>query len=385
MAMRFSGYHVAALTALAITTGAYGQENINIGVPAIMTGNMAPYGVKFTNGVKVAAAEVNRQGGINVGGKTYKINPVFCDTKADATQAVSCGRRLSSKDGARVLIIATSIETYPILGFNTTANPPFLVITSTASGKLNTLNNPLVARYWFDISSFMPNLTKKLAGVYKESDGKIPRIGILEGKDEFGAAWSKYFAEGWKDAGGEIAGVVQWDHGMTDFYPLISTLLRSKPDVIASTGVCSDNGPIIKQSRELGFQGKFLIDQNCNPKELVTFVGIEKFSGSIFLGNRWDLDTDAVRRFKETYQNELKDLPTAISADGYGQLMWAVKAIQKAGTSEDANKIRAALNDVLEGDWNLLGIKDLQPNGNTTAVVFPRKVEALEKILNYAE
>lgn len=374
-----------ALLALAATVGVQAQQKLKIGVAAIMSGDMAPYGLKFNNGVKVAVDQINSKGGITVAGKQYIIDAQFCDTKAKSEDAVSCGRRLSSKDGVPVIIMATSIETYPILGFNQEKAAPFVVITSTASGKLNTLNNKLVGRYWFDISSFMPGFAQRLAYAYNKQLGKLPSIAILEGRDEFAASWVEYFTKSWQAAGGNISRTVKWDHGTTDFYQQISTVLRSNPDVIASTGVCSDNGPIIKQSRELGFKGTFLIDQNCNPTELEKFVDSKSFENSIFIGNSWDLDSDAVTQFKADYERLHNDLPTAISADGYGQLWWAVSSISDAGSIDDPYKIREAMAKTLSQPWNLLKISDLQANGNTTALVFPRLFKNKNEIINFID
>lgn len=361
------------------------QDVVKIGVPAIQTGPMATYGANFNNGVTVAANQINEAGGITVNGKQFKVQPVFCDTQADSAKAAACGRRLASQDRVSAMVMATSIETFPILGFNSTSTSPFLVISSSASNKLAEANNPLVARYWFNTYSFMPGLTERLTAAFKAEGKKPQKISIMQSEDEFGKAWTDTFVAGWKKAGGEIGIVSTWTLGTTDFYPQLSALLRSQPDIIAVPAPCANIAPIIKQGRELGFKGDYIIDLSCDHAELAKFVSPDSFKGSYFLGSNWNLDSAAVKAFRERYAKVSKIEPTVISADGYGQFMWVAKSMEKAGTTTDAKAIRAALNDTLNGEWNILGISNLQPSGETTAMVFPRKIGSDGKIINLSK
>ena len=150
-------------TLLSCATTLASAQTVQIGVPAIQSGSMAQYGANFVHGVNTAVQQVNAAGGIKVGGNTHKVEAVYCDTQADSAKAAACGRRLSSQNKVAAMIMATSIETFPIIGFNATSNPPFVVVSSSASNKLVHSDNPLVVRYWYNTYSFMPGLTAKFA------------------------------------------------------------------------------------------------------------------------------------------------------------------------------------------------------------------------------
>lgn len=378
--MKLKTLFQAALLSCATTLVA--AQTVQIGVPAIQSGSMAQYGANFVHGVNTAVQQANAAGGIKVGGNTYKVEAVYCDTQADSAKAAACGRRLSSQNKVAAMIMATSIETFPIIGFNTTSNPPFVVVSSSASNKLVHSDNPLVVRYWYNTYSFMPGLTAKFAEAFKKEGRKSSKIAFMQSEDEYGKAWVDTFIDGWKKVGGEVGGMSTWVIGTTDFYPQITSLLRDKPDLIAVPGVCAQVAPIMKQSRELGFTGDFIVDLACDPAELGKFVKPDQYKNTYFLGSQWNVDSDAIKRFKEQYGKIGKAEPTAISADGYGQLMWVLKAMEKAGTITDAAKIRQAMGDVLGGDWNLLGISKLQPSGETVANVFPRRFLDAGKLEN---
>lgn len=374
---------LTVISAFGISGAAYAQDVVKIGVPAIQSGPMATYGANFNNGVTVAVNQINEEGGLTIGGKKFKVQAVFCDTQADSAKAAACGRRLASQDRVTAMVMATSIETFPILGFNSTSNPPFLVVSSSASNKLAEINNPLVARYWFNTYSYMPGLTAHLHEHFKTEGRKGSKISVMQSEDEFGKAWTDTFMANWKKAGGEIASMSTWTLGTTDFYPQLSSLLRAQPDLIAIPGPCSTIAPIIKQGRELGFKGDFIVDLACDHAELAKFVKPELFRGSYFFGSNWNLDSAENKSFKDRYTKVSKMEPTVISADGYGQFMWVAKAMEKAGTSTDAKAIRAALADVLGSSWNLLGVKNLQPSGETVASVFPRQIDSSGNVVNF--
>jgi branched-chain amino acid transport system substrate-binding protein len=361
----------ATLLSCASTLAA--AQTVQIGVPAIQTGVMAQFGANFVNGVNTALQEVNAAGGIAVDGKKHKVEAVFCDTQADSAKSAACGRRLSSQNKVTAMVMATSIETFPIIGFNATSNPPFVVVTSSASNKLVQAKNPLVVRYWYNTYSYMPGLTAKFAKVFKNEGRKTSKIGFMQSEDEFGKAWVETFSEGWKKVGGQVGSVSTWVIGASDFYPQITSLLRDKPDLIGLPGACPAIAPIIKQSRELGFTGDFIIDLACDPDELGKFVKADQYKNTYFLGSQWNLDSAPVKRFKDQYAKISKTAPTVITVDGYGQTMLVLKAMEIAGTTTDAAKIRQSMGEALAGDWNLLGISNLQADGETVANVFPRR------------
>ena len=372
-----------SLAGLACVAASAQADTVRIGVPAIQTGTMAQYGQNFTNGVTTAINELNAAGGITIDGKPHKVEAVFCDTQADTAKAAACGRRLSSQHKVAAMAIATSIETFPILSFNHNARPPFVVVSSSASNKLVQSENPLVARYWFNTYSYMPHLVDSFQAMYEKQGKTMPTLAFMQSEDEFGKAWVDTFGENWKKAGGTVAGNSTWVIGTTDFYPQLTSLLRDKPQLLGVPGACGAIAPILRQARELGFEGQFVIDLACDAAELTGFVKDDIFKESFFFGSSWHLDTPAVANFRSQYQAVSKAEPTVISADGYGQVMWIAKSMEHAGTFKDARKIRESMPVTLEQDWNILGITDMQANGETSAIVFPRQYMAADNIVNW--
>ena len=367
---------------LAVLPGQARAEDgvFRFGVPYPQTGAYAEYGANFADGVRLAVQDINAAGGIAVNGDKVKVEAVFCDTQANSATAAACGRRLTAQDRVTSMVVATSIETYPILSFNTTVDPQFLVISSSASNKLADLGNPLVARYWFNTYKYMPGFTKLI----HDSLPEVKVIAQMQSEDEFGKAWADTFDAGWTAAGGTSGGVATYAHGSTDFYPQLTALLRSDPDALAVPGPCPGIAPIVNQARELGYEGRFILQASCGPDEAGTLLGWDNIAGSIFEGTGWDRKSGRAEAFRADFKKTFDREPVIMNADGYGQAMWLFNAVEAAGSTSDAMAIRAAMAQVTERDWNILEIGNLEPSGETTALVYPRVAGASEgQVVDY--
>lgn len=353
------------------------------GVPYPQTGALAEYGANYSDGIRLAVQEVNAKGGLTVGGKKVKVEAVFCDTQADTAKAAACGRRLASQSAVPAMLISTSIETFPIMSFNTDTRSPFVIVSSSASNKLVSLNNPLVVRYWYNTYSYMPDFTKLLKDVIGKIDPDPQLISIMQSEDEFGKAWADTFSKGWTAAGGKIGQIATYPSTATDVYPQLTTLLKDKPTILAVPGTCPQIAPLVKQARELGFTGRFIFQISCGPQEISKYVGEKTIQGSFFEGGGWDTPSAQVDAFKTAFKKSFGRDAVVICADGYGQAMWLMSAVQQANSIDDPKRIRGAMGAVLNQEWNILNIKDLQANGETRAVVHPRYAKSLTDIIDY--
>lgn len=379
----------AGMLALALTCSmgasvhaAEGEALFRFGVPYPQSGGLAEYGANYSDGVRMAIQEVNSNGGLNLGGKKVKVEAVYCDTQGDTAKAAACGRRLSAREKVPAMVIATSVETFPMMSFNNEGKSSFLIISSSASNKLVALNNPLVVRYWFNTYNYMTPFTKALKGALETVESTPQTVAMMQSEDEFGKAWTQTFWKGWTSAGGTLGETATYATASTDFYPQLTALLKKKPNILAVPGNCPTVGPIVKQARELGFSGRFLFHLACGPEEISKMVGEKAIAGSIFEGSEWDSKSARMTQFKDAFRKMFNRDAVIMNVDGYAQAMWLLSSVQAAGSLNDPKKIRDAMGSTMKQDWNLLGM-NLQSNGDTTATVYPRIVKSLNNIVEY--
>jgi branched-chain amino acid transport system substrate-binding protein len=141
-------------------------------------------------------------------------------------------------------------------------------------------------------------------------------------------------------------------------------LLPGEPDAIVLTTVCQPSAIVIKQARELGFKGPFINSAACSGEELVKLLPPEQIEGTLFELSAWGFSNPTIDAFRRNYEATYRVLPQLISGLGYEGTRWLVRAVEKAGTVDDAAKIRAAMPAALAQQKNMLNMANLDENGD---------------------
>ncbi len=348
-------------------------ETFEFGVVAPLSGGGADYGTAFQNGIKTAVEEVNKAGGVNVGGKAYTVSPVFCDDEFKPDKAVNCGRELASQHKVRAVLTPSSLAAFPMMGFN--QQEGFILMATSQTPKFTKLGNKLVVRFINNTDRTMGPWVGLANEYFKTTGQSIKKVGMMVVNTDLGKTWADNFAASWKKSGASIVGNASYDANDTDFYPQLSTLLPNEPDAIVLTTVCQPSAIVIKQARELGFKGPFIQSAACSGEELLRLLPADQVNGTIFEVGAWGADTPAVTAFKKAYTTEFNTAPQAISGEGYDAVRWLVTAVADAGTVDDATKIRAAMPAALSQSKNMSNMANLDEAGD---VDFPMYVGIVE-------
>src|SRR5689334_6288266 len=82
----------------AATTVASAQDVIRFGAPLPITGPLAPEAVKQQQGYDLWAEQANKAGGINVGGKKYKVEIVYSDYQSNTPRSVQTTEQMITQE-----------------------------------------------------------------------------------------------------------------------------------------------------------------------------------------------------------------------------------------------------------------------------------------------
>src|SRR3546814_19933222 len=87
---------ISLLATLALPLSAAAQEaqTLKIGALVTLSGAGAAWGQGMKNAAEIAAAQVNKSGGLEVAGKKYQVEVVAYDDKYQATEDVTVANRL---------------------------------------------------------------------------------------------------------------------------------------------------------------------------------------------------------------------------------------------------------------------------------------------------
>ena len=344
--------------------GAEGRaETFEFGVVAPLSGGGADYGMAFQNGIKMAVAEVNKAGGIKVGGKGYTLAPAFCDDEFKPDKAVNCGKELASQRKVRVILTPSSLAAFPMMGFN--QQEGFMLMATSQTPRFTRMGNKLVVRFINNTDRTMGPWVELLNAHFKTTGQPIDKAAMMVVNTELGKTWADNFAASWKKrAGAAVVGSASYNANDTDFYPQLSTLLPNGPDAIILTTVCQPSSIVIKQARELGFKGPFIQSAACSGDELARLLPAEQVNGTIFEVGNWGGDAPEVAAFKAAYQAEFNAPPQAISGEGHDAVLWLARAVELAGSVDSAAKIRAAMPDALAASKNMFNMANLDDKGD---------------------
>lgn len=133
----------AAMLCATLPLGVQAQEteDLKIGALVTLSGAGAAWGQGMKNAAELAALEVNKAGGLEVGGKRYKVSVVAYDDKYQANEAVTVANRLVFED--KVKYIIGPVGSAPVLAIQpVTEKNQVIVITLGFTAKALQADKP---------------------------------------------------------------------------------------------------------------------------------------------------------------------------------------------------------------------------------------------------
>jgi branched-chain amino acid transport system substrate-binding protein len=136
----------------------------------------------------------------------------------------------------------------------------------------------------------------------------------------------------------------------TDFYSGVSRVLASNPDVLFVGGASEPTGLVIKQARELGFQGGFIVMDQAKLDEISkTLGGMTMAEGAIgtlpLIYDKRPGPVEFTARFQKQYSRD----PGSEVSLNYSAMNAFAEAMKLAGSVSDGPAIFAKLNQAFAG------------------------------------
>jgi len=344
--MRLTAFTVA----LAMTTGvALAEEKtLDIGVSDALTGGGAVYGLPQTNAVKLAAKEINANGGIKVGNDSYMLNVIAYDDKANPTEASNAVRKLIDRDGVKYILgFCCSGATGAVASFIEYEDAVMLV-GNAAERSITTRGIPNLTR-----TRPPADYTGAAAGTFVAGKGH-KRVAVLGALDVgFYASYVDAFEKELEKAGGVIVSREAFGLKDRDMSPQLTKIRGQEPDAILVVGYVEPAAFIYRQAVELG------IDV---PRYGFTSGSEDQFTRvatSAQMEGVWDLRPTELtllsasengKAYHANYTEEFGIAPSPSSPYAYDQTYALKDAIEAAGTVADSEAVAEALREIAVPD-----------------------------------
>jgi len=329
----------AALTAG--WTAVVHADTLKIGLIGPMTGAGAAWGFAAKGSMQTLADEVNAKGGLEVGGKKYQVEVVAYDDQYKAAEAVAAYQRLTTRDGAKYVIIQTSAPTMALK--QQVEDDKIIAMTTSYTPAAIDEKTKYMFRAYSTATDFMPPYAAWMKANLKER-----RMVLLNPNDETGWAQTKTTEKLFKENGFEILSAELYERTAKDFAPTLTKVLAMKPDVMdlgASSPATA--GLIVRQAREAGFKGRFVQTGGAGWLEVVAAAGKEAAEGMVNL-LYVDHSNPGFQRLAADYKKQFNgSTPNDMIAVYYDAMSVLLAAIRKAGDVNDTTKVSASMQAVL--------------------------------------
>ncbi|GAO21958.1 ABC transporter periplasmic protein [Alicycliphilus sp. B1] len=256
-----------AVAAAALAAGpALAQEVIKIGYSGPLSGGAAQYGKNVLDGMQMAVAEINA-GNPEVGGKKVRFEVVPLDDKYNPSETAINAQRLVQQHKAAAILVPHSGGIFALQTSNE-AQQLHRAGLQLGAADHRAPGNKLTLRIPPEFTSYIAPFSRYVMGRY----GK--KVAMIGADHDYGKAWAAAFKPGWEKLGGTVVAENPMSYNRaTDFYSGVSKALAEKPDVLFVGGASEPTALVVKQARELGFKGGFVVMDQAKLDEMARVVG----------------------------------------------------------------------------------------------------------------
>ncbi|NNM74695.1 ABC transporter substrate-binding protein [Enterovirga aerilata] len=350
-----------------VAGGALAQETVTIGWTGPLSGGAALYGKNTLSGLELAAKEINEAGGLEVGGKKYKLEVVGLDDKYSPSEAAVNAKRLRSQYKAPIVFCPHSGGNFAMQAFN--EQDGFIIGAYTSVPQMTERGNKLTLRIPPSFAGYLDPFIKAEMSAF----GK--KLGMAGADHDYAKAWAALIAPAWKAAGGTVVAENPMSYNKdTDFYSGVSRVLAASPDVMFIGGASEPTALVAKQARELGFQGGFIVMDQAKLDEMAAVLGgdwslLEGAIGTLpLIFDQRPGAKSFVPKYRKAYNRD----PGTEASLNYSSLNAVADAMKLAGTVSDAPAIFAKLSDAfgkLPPERNPASINSVDAKGGSNAVL----------------
>ncbi|WP_405604121.1 branched-chain amino acid ABC transporter substrate-binding protein [Streptomyces sp. NBC_01410] len=308
---------------------------IVLGMDIPMSGSSADIGPYMKNGAQLAIDEINAKGGVLGRKLKLQVEDDACDPKtavAAANKLVAAGTVVSVGGYCS----GATLPTLPVFGKR---DIPMIIPAANST--------ELVAQQLDHV--FLINGTgsqQAVAAVKWLTKDGAKKVAVMDDN----TSYSKDIADLTSvklGIGGAPpkAGEDSVNPGESDYSPNVTSVLKSNPDYIYWTGYYQEGGLLIRQFRQAGYKGKFLVGDGSVDAKLVEIAGAANGKGVYATMTQTPETTPGAGSWIAAYKKKFGSEPGPYSTQSYDAVRVAAEAIKKAG-STDGDKIIKALEDL---------------------------------------
>ncbi|QWQ14439.1 branched-chain amino acid ABC transporter substrate-binding protein [Ralstonia pseudosolanacearum] len=321
---------------------AQAEQTVRIGNAGPLTGGAAHWGKDNENGARLAVEDLNRKG-LVIDGKKVRFELLSEDDQADPRQAMVVANKLVDSGVKAMLGHFNSGAAIPASAIYARAGIPDISVATnpqlTQQGFRNTFR---IIASDDDVGAALSRFAVTTLNAKK--------VAIIDDRTAYGQGAAEVFEKGVKGLGASVVSQQFTSDKATDFMAILTSIKRTRPDVIFYGGMDAQGGLIARQMKQLGIGAKLLgTDGLCTGA--VAKISAGAVNGTLYCTRGGKaLDTmpngsDFARRYKARFGTEVLNYAPYL----YDSLMAIAAAMQAADSVEPPRYLPALAKISLDG------------------------------------
>jgi branched-chain amino acid transport system substrate-binding protein len=331
----------ALLATLLIHTPAQAEEcTVKLGVAGPMTGAAAAWGLALKSGTEFEAAWANSNGGVQVGDQKCKVTVTSVDALSTAAGGAAASNSLASQG---VHLIIGPVPAPEAAGFKPVAkrNNQLFFTTTFAADAIGP-DYPLGFQNQLPPAAWAPTALKLVKDRFN-----LKTVVVVGPNDQGGTDPGNALLKYYDDVG--IKASTEWyQRGTMNFAAIATRVVGMNPDAIELGPMPPGEATVfVKQLKEAGYKGVFG-RMGTGAEQIIKGLGGEENVGTMYSWNAVPTEDPGIQKLNADYQRVMKSPIPANSILYCAQLSTEqiLRAVTRAGTADDVEKIAAELRKV---------------------------------------
>jgi branched-chain amino acid transport system substrate-binding protein len=336
-----------ALTATALVTSACGQGILGgddkksdkgpilLGMDIPLSGSSADIGPYMKNGGQLAIDEINAKGGVLGRKLQLRAEDDACDPKT----AVAAANKLVAAGITASVGGYCSGATLPTLPVFDRAKIPMIIPAANST--------ELVAQKLKHV--FLVNGTgdqQAAAAMAWLTKSGAKKVAVLDDNTSYSKDIAvRTVAELDKPGAPDKSSLDAVNPGESDYSANVANVLKGHPDFVYWTGYYQEGGLILRQLRQAGYTGKFMVGDGSVDTKLVKIAGDKAAEGTYATMTQTPDTIEGAQGWIANYKQKFGAEPGPYSTQAYDAVRVAAEAIKNA-KSTDGDKIVTALEGI---------------------------------------
>lgn len=308
---------------------------IVIGMVVPLSGASADIGPYMKNGAQMAIDEINARGGVQGRKLQLRAEDGACDPKT----AVAAASKLVA---AKITVSVggyCSGATLPTLPVFDRAKIPMIIPAANST--------ELVEQGLEHV--FLINGTgdqQAVAAMNWMTKSGAKKVAVLHDNTSYSKDIATRTADALDKPGGpEKTSLDAVNPGESDYSANIANVLKTKPDFIYWTGYYQEGGLLVRQFRQAGYEGEFMVGDGSVDAKLVKIAG-EKVADGVYATMTQTPGTiEGASGWIASYKQKFGSDPGPYSTQSYDAVRVAAEAVTKAGGT-DGDKVAKELEAI---------------------------------------